>query len=672
MFQRVCSRLSSNFRWGVSLVLAALLISGSVRAAGEDPPATAPTGPEGCACIGTVGNVNCDYKDEVTVADLALLIDHIFINGTRLPNPAEANINGDPAGEITLGDVYMLIDHLFISRVPLPDCPKPYNNPPDTRFIGFSEYLPFVNSVGPGNWATGVRLNWAANDLVDHAYDDPSFAFEYRLYGPYTDSVYDQIIHSFQFIVFRSYDGQMLKTRQYPLSMYITCDTTWLPGGIRQIDCDTVLVDTIDGTTSFGFFDTLLDVEDPSFLANPEFNRLVPMPRMGDNAWTYAMGDTLYNLFADHPSDTTVRANFIAWVRARDPEDSTVYDPTPAFKRAQVIEPKFERDVAVIDFGSPAYENTAKYSCQLAYWAGAIPLWAAHAGLTSDIQFDKAFDIRDYGSFMQSLYESAETKLLAFALKHKVVIIIQDAAMSGAWSYGGVRQLVLYQAIDVGTNVWVAARVPLGRHESDRPPATDTATWAYQYYFGVQQVAFPGWGSFLYSASHCGLPRTEHFIGANSLDTLRWPNLSIDTALLRTQYKWAGCVPSEACYTDPECNPNNCFPFFPFADSAFAFLGALPQVGWMVRTYDSECMYTFKSLYGAVHPIDPQLSYDGRPVMVRMDRGSFRTVHSLFTPLALEATSGQQLVDSILSWLYEKWLPGNSGPKVKTAVEGRE
>jgi hypothetical protein len=47
------------------------------------------------------------------------------------------------------------------------------------------------------------------------------------------------------------------------------------------------------------------------------------------------------------------------------------------------------------------------------------------------------------------------------------------------------------------------------------------------------------------------------------------------------------------------------------------------------------------------------LSFHGRPVGIRLNRGLFRTVHMLFTPLALERTTGQQMVNDVLDWLYD-------------------
>ncbi len=76
---------------------------------------------DACECTGTTGNVDCDPLDEVTMGDLTVLIDHLFITLTPVCNEGEANI--DLAPEITMGDLTVLIDHLFISLDPLPACP---------------------------------------------------------------------------------------------------------------------------------------------------------------------------------------------------------------------------------------------------------------------------------------------------------------------------------------------------------------------------------------------------------------------------------------------------------------------------------------------------------------------------------------------------------------------
>ncbi|RMH01685.1 MAG: hypothetical protein D6706_01510, partial [Chloroflexi bacterium] len=73
-------------------------------------------------CIGASGNVNADPEDATDVADLTLLVDHLFISFAALPCPDEANINGDPGGTVDISDLTALIDHLFISFTPTAPC----------------------------------------------------------------------------------------------------------------------------------------------------------------------------------------------------------------------------------------------------------------------------------------------------------------------------------------------------------------------------------------------------------------------------------------------------------------------------------------------------------------------------------------------------------------------
>jgi hypothetical protein len=74
-------------------------------------------------CIGKVGNVNLDPNELVTIGDISLAIDHLFITNPDLVCLTEADVNqsggtnpvGGPTGDITIGDISLLIDHLFIA-----------------------------------------------------------------------------------------------------------------------------------------------------------------------------------------------------------------------------------------------------------------------------------------------------------------------------------------------------------------------------------------------------------------------------------------------------------------------------------------------------------------------------------------------------------------------------
>lgn len=76
---------------------------------------------DGC-CVGTVGNVSGDPLDEVTLTDLTLLVNHLFVTFEPIPCPEEANTSGDPAGDLTLTDLTILTNSLFVTFEPLIDC----------------------------------------------------------------------------------------------------------------------------------------------------------------------------------------------------------------------------------------------------------------------------------------------------------------------------------------------------------------------------------------------------------------------------------------------------------------------------------------------------------------------------------------------------------------------
>ncbi|MBD3257182.1 PKD domain-containing protein [candidate division GN15 bacterium] len=80
-------------------------------------------------CAGTsMGNVDNSPDNQVTLGDLTVMIDHLFVTLTPLVclDEADLDLSGMPspdATDITLGDLTILIDHLFVSLAPLPPCP---------------------------------------------------------------------------------------------------------------------------------------------------------------------------------------------------------------------------------------------------------------------------------------------------------------------------------------------------------------------------------------------------------------------------------------------------------------------------------------------------------------------------------------------------------------------
>lgn len=71
-------------------------------------------------CFGYRGNVDCSTDDVVTISDLAVLIDHMFINLAPLCCEGEGDVNAD--GSIDISDITDLIERLFLNFQPMDFC----------------------------------------------------------------------------------------------------------------------------------------------------------------------------------------------------------------------------------------------------------------------------------------------------------------------------------------------------------------------------------------------------------------------------------------------------------------------------------------------------------------------------------------------------------------------
>lgn len=76
---------------------------------------------ESC-CRGMTGNTNNDAGDVVSLTDLTLLVNHLFVTFDPLGCRPEGNTNGDPNCDLTLTDLTQLVNHLFVTFMPLADC----------------------------------------------------------------------------------------------------------------------------------------------------------------------------------------------------------------------------------------------------------------------------------------------------------------------------------------------------------------------------------------------------------------------------------------------------------------------------------------------------------------------------------------------------------------------
>jgi len=529
------------------------------------------------------------------------------------------------------------------------------DNPPEA-FISVTQgdtfTDPFINSVPAGGAITGVRIGWRGEDLIDYPSDAPPFSFRWKFFGPYeydTTTTNDEIdLLKAQFVkrVFVSADGQVYYIGEH--DTIFRCDTTFVPPNV-VVTCDTILVDTIRSDGALGSLDTRLMIDDPAFLAST-YNRVVD----SSPGWILTTRDTLYNVFRSEVSSVTRQRVFLLWVTCRD--DANVEDLSPAFKELYVIDPKFERDVLVVDFSKVT--NNVRYNAPMRtglaifdtvrdsaknYWAAVIKKW------NPTVDFSK---LTDY------YYTNPRGDVLPLdvLLKYKLMVLYNDnVTTAGITDAGRPSQMGrnIYTAIDAGINAFLTMRAPTYSKANILPsglPLEPIIDAFYQTYFGVETVVHTSWLSWLVFLDETRpVPvRIEDFVGAYSLNPAKWPDLTMDTTLFHRRYWWR-----------EDFNG-----LFRWIDT----IAALPEVDWTSRAYGTEPMYLYKSRFGTRgHFLGNDYTFDGSPVAHRLDAGLFRTVHCNFTTLGMDSLQSQVFLDSVLNWLYDEYL---TAPPTATRYPG--
>lgn len=562
------------------------------------------------------------------------------------------------------------------------------DNPPDTEIREAGLLRPAINSVTGGGIITGVQVRFRGDDPIDYPDADsrPPFEYQWRLYGPYTPeqkatinseyvrpvcvTVEAELFHVGEEIdrIEISYDsvGQA-DTTHYTVICDPNADladsTTDWPSMRHYVQFDTMLmVDEFPdslvrfGDLSYSGTDTIFNSSCAArnykceALENPDV-------WLGDTlseTWVVAPGepmqDTIYNTYWDFPSDTTLQMDFLFWVRARD--DAQVADLVPDFEYIPVINPRYERDIAVLDLsrtGDKAlygYRQRDGFTIR-GYWKDMIDNWAQNSG--QDILFDTTTVADDWlrGSSPDFINAGAVGggAPIAELLKHKLLILYKDN-LAGAIENS--RVATAFQAIDAGINAWVTWRDPLSGFSD--PANLDLRPQSqYLFYFAVERTAWRGWWLAAFNmANDDTIPRGfyQDFTAALPRfgDEEGWPLLPVDSAQLHQRYHWGD-------------GPLNFWEATDFLDPTRAvgvkYNPALPEVNWSQVRAGGQTLYKYKSLYDQNHPLGFQYSFQGRPVALRYPTSLFRTAYFNFTPLAIDDDSMMIVADSILSWLYD-------------------
>ncbi|MCH7689891.1 MAG: hypothetical protein IIA17_02445 [candidate division Zixibacteria bacterium] len=549
------------------------------------------------------------------------------------------------------------------------------DNPPQTLlFNPLSLDLPFVDAVESGGVITGVKLRWKGEDLIDFPQDPPPFEFEYRLYGPYNDSVLNLVTSQFFTIRYVTSDGKVFKIGD----IIIRCDTTITLPQLTECDstvsppkcstltlppdtavtCDTLVVSLTTPSDARGGLEDFFDIENPLFTADSIFNSVVfqSSNSIDGGPWVEKTSDTIFNVFATYKDsisnfpdrDTTVEMSFVFWIRCRD--DAQVPDIVPAFKTVRVLNPRYEREILIVD--GTEHLTITRWSNRWVHadsarglWYDVIKKWAdSREGSSLYLDTSRTPQAgRHYRDYLQTK-RTADTVSLAALLQHKLIILYNESAKPAV-----IDEFVLpkiYKAIDAGVNVWVMMRAAVGPGGQTSSLSLNGASPNYARYFGVTQVVFTGWGCHAIGTKCSPQARIEDFIGATARQP-GWVDMVVDTFRLRTMLNWSA-----------SSNPNLHW------DSTQLNYG-LSEVGWSIRTFGTELLYKYKSFYGPTHPLGEAYVFEAAPVAHRLNAGLYRTVHCNFTPIVLDTLAFQSMADSILNWLYDPSL-GTGAPTTKT------
>jgi hypothetical protein len=585
------------------------------------------------------------------------------------------------------------------------------NHFPNTRVFSNRLRDPYVNVVSPGGVLEGVGLSWAGTDSIDYPRNPPPFEYRWKVYGPYTEQEMFDIEANYVGSVFVDiYGDYYFLDDCYPID-----DTTCVP------------IFELGRSSPYGtwedilYMDTVVDANPPitnSYFPIPEdMLRLIESsydPLSGGD-WVTDEEYSFYDLYRYHPVDTTSQYFFLFWCQSRD--DSRVADRVAAFNWFSVIEPKFEREVLVIDANS--YQRTS-LSCWnwprfpakaemgvVDYWEpDVVPLIKETIGEMVNTWKDdpNAFDIDnildrryyiistgqekyiDYPRFhatqdyypvvpltrpwMQPPDDYIMPVTLREMLKHKTIILVKDD-VGPELVMESAQMLAVIDAMNAGLGCWSMVRCPFKSFRGEIYPTWQSIPISYMGYFGVLAMRHTAWLGNINNIDDFNV-RVEDFVGANIIGASENPNLDgfprlpLDTTILENEYVW---IPGQGLYT---------YPFRCPIDNS-VLIGALPEVGYVKKMPYAQAMYVYDSEYGheatsikvdvcGVIDLKHHEKYQGAVVGLRTDRLIFRSAHFSFTLLPIQRDSAQVTFNKMMDWLSERTIISSGAGRL--AIDG--
>lgn len=460
------------------------------------------------------------------------------------------------------------------------------NHPPQTYIM--ADWL-YANAAGPDSPCPGIAFSWYATDYYSPVND---FEYEWRLYGPFLDTA-------------------TIPTTDIAENCYYD------PWGDSFV-CDSVTILDLDAIppTLMGIPQPVVRSQGPSFPGDPT------------DVWTTDTTTTIYDVLNGLPSDTSRQYQYVIWVRARD--DLDLPDSSAAFHPIFVIDPKFEKDIAVFD--------ETYYTVQTGRWAprNRDTVKAYFFDLFRD-QGYLTFDTAQGGDyFYRNDVHPYEPRLLDY-VSYRTIVYYHDDVVAGPdiTSFGVMPGIFL--AIDAGASCWAMVRGLGGATQNTLPNTVVNLSDDFARHFGVRNAALEGWFGQIWAAfpeSHYN----EQFIGAHPVDGAL-PQIDVDFALVDSRY-----------------------PRF-VLDTSHVMVGQ-PEIGCCTRTADAVPIYVYESRL----PADSS-PYFGKVCAVYCETDGMRTSLWQFTPLAMD----QQAISEAAAMMFNFLDPGSQpgGALSRTAIRNR-
>ncbi len=483
------------------------------------------------------------------------------------------------------------------------------NHFPNTQ-IGVNDINePYINAKGPGGILEGITMSFSGVDPIDHRLgDEPPFEYRWKLFGPFTDLELNSIKKSYLDSVFMDNYGDLYRVNE-TLKVYIGLDTI-VNTGVNPPDTtydslfNRIAVRTIRGTNQFGAWnyhtygiDHYLDsmVIGPDRYSVLDTLTIFEGMEVDSSGFSYATSATVYDAFryqqVSGDGDTTRHMNFVVWSQCRD--DARTPDKIPNYAYFSVIEPKFERDVMVVDASQYTSANYPvqpyRYPWRQYFLPGFadsfmvrnvygkyINNWkpdsfdatnilpnvrrqriASRVPDSVTLRYDVAGCTEDYYNFpIVNSSGSVAGIILREILKHKIVIWVKDEVDYSIDIESNEGSFII-DGLNAGISCMVMARAPGGTNyiELDGVPLISEL---YTTYFAVDEFhssawytsELESWGRWILGTEgDNGWPltegfsfRTEDFIGAGAIENpnlgLNLPDLLIDYDYLENRYLW--------------------------------------------------------------------------------------------------------------------------------------